>query len=173
MPEVEPVVSLHAPVLGSFNSVPFRVAIEGLYAETCAGQSHAALQHWVDLIHNYMMSFAQPHRDDERLTRLWRTVEGRLGEDWSLDKMSKVACVSKEHLRRITRETVGRTPKQHLTFLRMHYAAELLELSEDTIDIIAHEVGYASAFAFSDTFQRWIGYRPSVFRKRIQSSRNK
>ena len=53
---------------------------------------------------------------------------------------------------------------QHVTYLRMHRAAERLMTTNDSIAQIAEHVGYANSFAFSDAFKRWIGCRPSKYR---------
>jgi AraC-like DNA-binding protein len=35
-----------------------------------------------------------------------------------------------------------------------------------TIDAIAENVGYQNGFVFSNSFKRWIGWRPSDYRRR-------
>jgi len=52
--------------------------------------------------------------------------------------------------------------------LRTHRAAELLVTTDQKIAMIAQTVGYANQFAFSDTFKRWIGCRPSTYRQQKQ-----
>jgi AraC-like DNA-binding protein len=34
------------------------------------------------------------------------------------------------------------------------------------LDAIAERVGYANPFVFSNTFKRWTGWRPSLYRDR-------
>ena len=97
-PNTHPLVSLHAPAIGEFDVGPLRFAIEGLHAEASSAASLHALRKWTDLVHSYVQSFAQPFRGDERLLKLWRTVEDRLDEDWTLDRLAKTARMSKEHL---------------------------------------------------------------------------
>ena len=50
---------------------------------------------------------------------------------------------------------------QHLTFLRMQRARHLLSVTDDKVEVIAHSVGFESSFTFSNTFKKWIGWRPS------------
>lgn len=54
---------------------------------------------------------------------------------------------------------------QHLTFLRMQKASELLASTDEKIEVIAREVGYHSASQFSSVFTKWAGWRPSLHRK--------
>ncbi|NOY42912.1 MAG: AraC family transcriptional regulator [Planctomycetes bacterium] len=165
-PNTQPLVSLYAPAIGKFDTSPLQSAIEGLYAEASEAASHHVLRKWTDLVHSYALSFAQPFRGDGRLLKVWQIVENRLNEEWSLERLAQIACISKEHLRRLCSSSLGRTPTQHLTFLRMRYAAELLATTDQKIAQIAQEVGYANQFTFSDAFQRWLGCRPSAYRGR-------
>jgi YesN/AraC family two-component response regulator len=54
----------------------------------------------------------------------------------------------------------------HVTYLRMKHAASLLESTRDKIEAIAETVGYENPFVFSTTFKKWIGWRPSEYRRR-------
>ncbi len=166
MPDTRPIVSADSPVFGRFESAALHAALTGLHAEASSTLAPAALQHWTELVHGYVLSFAQPFRGDDRLQNVWDAVQGQLDRAWTLAGLAKIACVSKEHLRRLASRSLGRTPMQHVTFLRMRRAAELLETTDKKISQIARKVGYANPYAFSDTFQRWVGLRPSDSRKR-------
>jgi len=163
--EVRPIVSSISPVTGSFDAAPLKAAIEGLHAESHSEQSAAALHHWSELVHHYVLRFAQPHSSDDRIWRVWQRVETDLGRAWSLDDLAAIACISGEHLRRLCRKELGRSPIQQLTHLRLQRARHLLLVTDDKVEVIARAVGFESAFTFSNTFQKWTGWRPSQFRR--------
>ena len=48
----------------------------------------------------------------------------------------------------------------------MKKATELLVTTELTIDSISQEVGYQNPFVFSNAFTKWIGWRPSEYRRK-------
>ena len=79
--------------------------------------------------------------------------------------LAGIAHVSEEHLRRLCRKELGRSPMQHLTFLRLRQARHLLATTPDKIESVATAVGFKNMFGFSNTFKAWIGIRPSDFRK--------
>ncbi|MGC6459923.1 MAG: helix-turn-helix transcriptional regulator [Akkermansiaceae bacterium] len=163
--DTTPIVSAISPVLGHYAGEPLCRAIEGLLAE-CEFEGKMALaHHWVELIHQYVLRFAQPHKEDDRLWKLWEKVGRRLQHPWSLVELGEVACVSPEHLRRLCQKELGRSPMQQLTYLRMQRASELLLNSDSKIETIARAVGYRNAFHFSNVFVEWAGVRPSDFRK--------
>ena len=86
---------------------------------------------------------------------------------WTLDELADIACLSGEHLRRLCRKELGRSPMQHLTHLRLQRARHLLSVTDDKVEVIARAVGFESAFTFSNTFNKWIGWRPSELRGKI------
>ncbi|MBI5772575.1 MAG: AraC family transcriptional regulator [Verrucomicrobia bacterium] len=165
-PEQRPVVSTSSPVLAKFDAEPLRAAILGLWHECRSGAAPAQIHHWVELIQNYVLRFAQPWRGDDRLWKLWEKVAADLTADWTLERLAAEAHLSREHLRRLCRRQLGRSPRHHLTYLRMRRAAELLIATDDKIETIAQNVGYVNPFVFSTTFKKWIGWRPSEHRQK-------
>ncbi|MBK1832736.1 AraC family transcriptional regulator [Roseibacillus ishigakijimensis] len=163
--DTRPIVTALSPVTGPFPGEALRAAVGGLHAECRATNNLAALHHWAELIHHYVLQFAQPHSSDERLWRVWEAVEKDLSHSWNLDELAAIGCLSSEHLRRICRAELGRSPMQHLTHLRLQKARHLLSVTDDKVEVIARQVGYESATTFSNTFLKWIGCRPSRFRE--------
>jgi AraC-like DNA-binding protein len=97
-------------------------------------------------------------------------VAENLSGHWNLVKLAKEAGYSNEHLRRLCRRQMGRSPMHQVTFMRMRHASELLATTEHTIESIAQEVGYNTPFVFSNAFTKWIGWRPSEYRKKKMDS---
>jgi AraC-like DNA-binding protein len=138
----------------------------GLHHELGAGADPVALQHWVELIHRYVLRFAHPWHVHDRLWQLWERVDQNLGEHWTVEKLCRMAHCSSEHLRRLCQQQLGRSPMHQVTYLRMRRAASLLETTDEKIGNISEAVGYENPFVFSNTFKKWIGWRPSEYRGR-------
>jgi AraC-like DNA-binding protein len=166
-PGQRPVLSSSSPVLAPFRGDALWHAISGLITEAAESAQPAAMFHWVELIHGTVERFAQPWQVDDRLHRIWEKVAANVGHDWTLDELASQAHVSTEHLRRLCRKTLGRTPMHHVTWLRMRKACELLATTTLKVETVSHEVGYQNSFVFSNTFKKWIGWRPSEHRSRM------
>ncbi len=162
----KPLMSSSSPALARFDPLPLRSAVRGLFYEMQSQTAPMAVTHWVELINTYVLRFARPWQTDDRLGHLWEHVAARLGEPWSLDLLARRCHLSSEHLRRLCRRELGRSPMHHVIFLRMQQAAKLLATTDDKIETIANEVGYANPFVFSTTFKKWVGWRPSDYRAR-------
>jgi AraC-like DNA-binding protein len=161
-----PIVNARAPVLAAFDGGPLAAAIEGLHREASGTASPAAMQLWSDLIQHYARTFAEPWRTDDRLRDVWQAVAHDLASDWSLPKLAHTAGMSTKHFTRLCQQSLGRTPAQHITTLRLQRAVQFITTTDDKIEAIAREVGYKSLFTFSHTFKKFTGSRPSEYRQR-------
>ena len=168
-----PIADVTSPVMARFDPLPLRSAIQGLMYE-CNGPGQPTLiQEWTDLIHAYVLRFAQPTEQPDQLRLLWERVASHLADNWTLARLAREAGYSNEHLRRLCRRQLGRSPVHQVVYLRMRRAAELLATTEQTIESISHEVGYGNPFVFSNAFTRWIGWRPSEYRRKKLSTTSK
>ena len=164
--EQRPIADATTPVMARFEALPLRSAIMGLMYE-CSGPAQPTLmQEWANLVHSYVLRFAQPTNQPDQLRLLWERVTAHLADDWTLAKLAREAGYSNEHLRRLCRRQLGRSPMHQVIYMRMRRAAELLSTTEQTIESIAFEVGYHNPFVFSNAFTKWIGWRPSEYRRK-------
>ncbi len=164
--ETSPILSSNSPVIHRGNVDPLNFAIAGLASALKREKFEPAmLHHWIELIHGFVARAARPYQGDDRLWRVWKEVEQDLSRDWKLKDLECIAHLSQEHLRRLTKQQLGRSPIQQITHLRMRRAVTRLTTSEDKVETIAREVGYENPFTFSNAFKRWTGKRPSEFRE--------
>jgi AraC-like DNA-binding protein len=162
---VSPLVGADSPVKLQGGSDLVR-AMEGLREEWSGAKDPRMIHHWVELIHGTARRLAQPFRTDERLRGLWQKVQSDVTADWSLKSLAFYAHVSPEHLRRICRKELGRTPMQQVASIRINVARRLLEQTNDKMEVIAQSVGFANAFIFSRVFKRVTGMAPVEYRGR-------
>ncbi len=72
---------------------------------------------------------------------------------------------SHEHVTRVTREFVGRTPSQLIRDLRLEHAARQLESSDVPIMEVAASVGLPNLSHFYTLFQKRFGVAPRQYRR--------
>ena len=154
------------PLVATVNPKPLADAIMGLFHEMASGGDIGACALWIDLIEHYVKRYTEPLRHEERLSTLWAQVTQDLGQPWSLEQLAGIAGISGEHLRRLCQTRLGRSPMQQLTYLRIQQAAHLLATTDMRVEDVSFEVGYQNPFAFSNTFKRMTGFRPSRFQRR-------
>jgi AraC-like DNA-binding protein len=83
---------------------------------------------------------------------------------WSIHSLSRHADVSRATLARRFTALVGQSPMAYLTWWRLTTASRLLSTGDASLEEIARQVGYASAFAFAHAFKREFGMAPGRFR---------
>ena len=149
----------------NFDPRPLHDAILGLYREATGPASSEILASWAELIRLYGHRICSSLQDDARLWRVWESVDENLTFAWTLDDLARIASISNEHLRRLCRRQLGRTPMQQVAFLRVRRAAAMLLSSPLTSEAIAHQVGYSDRYGFAAAFERNFGQTPAHFRK--------
>lgn len=155
-----------APTMSPFDGRVLQNAIQGLAAEMEGVADPGTCVVWVDVIERYVARILEPLQREPRLVPVWNAVKHDLARDWTLADLAALASTSEEHLRRLCQKSLGRSPGKQLANLRIAHAAHLLATTNEKIEAIAHSVGYVNPFAFSNTFKRLTGFRPSDYRTR-------
>lgn len=105
---------------------------------------------------------------DPRIARAIDDVLTAPGADWTIDRLSRTAAMSRAtFLRHFGRET-GMTVGVFIVRARVMAAAQLLKSSDATVATIAEQVGYQSESAFSRAFRAEVGTTPARFRRHQQ-----
>ncbi len=160
-----PLIHATQAIVADFPSDSFHAAVQGLLTEARSAERPPIILQWNQLIHIYVSEFLKSHQLDDRLWKLWFNIEKNIHLEWNLSSMSQVANLSDEHIRRLCKSQYGRSPIQQLRWLRMQRAAELLLVTDDKIETIAHDLGYKNSIVFSSTFRKQFGIQPSKYRK--------
>jgi AraC-like DNA-binding protein len=160
------------PILIDFEPQPLVQAIQWLHHEATVTTEPAILHHWSGLVAAYSQRAFEPadSKIDERLRLLGKTINDNLAHPWDIQQLARLVNVTPEHLRRLCRQYLGRSPMRYVTYLRMRYAAMLLLSESYSIETIAHKVGYENSFAFSTAFKRFMKEAPSEYRKKVIAS---
>lgn len=157
-------VADEAPFVAKVDPRPIVNAIEGLYLEAAGLGRVDMLDRWAELAYGYLQEITNGSAEEDPLRKLWTTVDGRLGDSWTLGRLTREAKLRPEALRRLALKTTGRSPMKQVAHLRMRRAEALLRSTEDKLFSIAQQVGYRNVFAFSTAFRRWKGKAPNECR---------
>lgn len=101
---------------------------------------------------------------DPLVTRILEELDRRIGVPTTLSELADLSGYSAQHLGRLFKRTLGLTPLQHLTHLRMRYAADLLLTTNATLDQIADRIAIEDPYYFSRLFKKHTGQSPSQYR---------
>lgn len=101
-----------------------------------------------------------------RINRAFDYIEANIHKSFTLQELADVANFSKFHFNRIFYGTVGETPFQFITRIRLEKAASLLNTSpSDSISDIAFKCGFTDISIFSRNFKSFFGISASEYRQ--------
>ena len=105
---------------------------------------------------------------DERIADVVDRVVADPGSDWSIERMSRLAVMSRATFIRRFGQSTGSTVGAFLARTRLITASELLRSDDLTVAAVAAQVGYRSESAFSRAFRESTGLTPARFRRSVR-----
>jgi transcriptional regulator GlxA family with amidase domain len=97
-------------------------------------------------------------------------MQRHLGEPMSVAELARLAMMSpRTFARRFVQET-GTTPQRWLTGQRILLAEQLLEETDQTVDVIAEVAGFGNATALRHHFRSWRSTTPHAYRRLYRDS---
>jgi AraC-like DNA-binding protein len=102
---------------------------------------------------------------DERIGRAIEAIHDDPGDEWNLDRLARLAAMSRSSFSARFSELVGETPIGYLTRWRMSIARTRLIEEDITAGRLAAELGYQSEAAFNRAFTRVNGRTPGSIRR--------
>jgi transcriptional regulator GlxA family with amidase domain len=111
--------------------------------------------------------------DPELLRRLLRAkdrMDTASHEEWPVQRLARVSCVSEAHFARSFKDAFGVPPHRYLLTRRIERATALLRDTDLPITDIAFQTGWKSLGTFGRTFRDVTGESPGEFRARDQAA---
>jgi AraC-like DNA-binding protein len=99
-----------------------------------------------------------------------RLLHENLAHSWTIAELATKVGVSRAALAQRFGRLVGEPPMAYLTGLRLAQAADLIRETDATLEAVARQVGYSTAFALSTAFKREHGVSPQDYRDRAAVS---
>jgi AraC-like DNA-binding protein len=164
--------SLSEPYFVERDARPLWHALEGLRLCVQAEPRDELADAWSELVAAHARRLMARGGGVRRLARVWEEVAKAPAAPWTIKRLGALAGMSREHLRREAIREAGRPPMEQVAHLRMRRAADLLRLTNETLESIAEAVGYGNAFVFSNAFTRVMGLRPGAYRAAARQSRS-
>ncbi len=96
-------------------------------------------------------------------------IENHLSENLSLDHLSRRFYLSKFHLSRLFRQSLGISIHQYILKKRLKAACAGLLTSED-LSTLAQSCGFSDYSAFYRAFKKEYGVAPALYREQIRTS---
>ncbi|MHA7136497.1 response regulator transcription factor [Rossellomorea arthrocnemi] len=145
-------------------TVPVRLVQDKLYSLGSIRDVFEGLSR--ELEQNQYRTIRRPDEMEtaRRVQEIVSYVETYYMEDISLEKLSKVFFLTREHISRTFKKETGMTLSKFVTKLRIDQAQSWLMETEETIYSIATMLGFQDEKYFSKLFKKMTGLTPFEFR---------
>ena len=110
-----------------------------------------------------------PRAERSTVRAVQNLVEAAPGGDHRLPNLAAAAAMSIRHFTRVFTAEVGETPSRFVERTRLEAARRELEISGDTLDVVAARCGLGSAETLRRVFQRHLGVSPDAYRRRFRT----
>jgi AraC-like DNA-binding protein len=101
-----------------------------------------------------------------RLLDTLKHIHSHLGDNLRVNRLAEISGYSPEYLSTLFRKHCRQTPHAYIRDVRMREAARRLAYTQDSIDRIAGDLGYANRHHFTRLFGQSLNESPAKFRKR-------
>lgn len=118
----------------------------------------------------YARLVQQKDHADRPILESQRILEQRYVQGISVEDLAQHVSMSPRNFKRRFRLATGQTPLHYLQCFRIEVAKASLESSDESIENIASQVGYADVSFFRRTFRKFTGVNPGDYRRKFHSS---
>ena len=101
---------------------------------------------------------------DPCIARSLELIHNLPNHPWDLVGLAAMVGLSRAAFAKRFNDLMGEPPISYLSWWRLAIAADLLRTPDATVTAVAHQLGYANPFTFSNAFKRHHGVSPSQLR---------
>ena len=108
-----------------------------------------------------------PTSKKEDMIKILEYIDKNISLPLSNELLAKKSGYSTSYFRNIFIKTIGVSPMQYVTQVRMEKAVEMLESDYGTITNLAFSLGYENIYHFSNVFKKYYGMSPLQYKKKF------
>ncbi len=108
---------------------------------------------------------------NHRIEPVFRILEQHPKQIWTTAKLAARLHISSSLLYKLCRQYYGKSPSEIIQSVKMRHVNSLLLSTDESLDSIAEQLGYSSAFALSKIYHKYYGKRPGGARRELQSGK--
>jgi AraC-like DNA-binding protein len=126
---------------------------------------------------SYMMRARSEESDetlvDPRIVKVLSHIDVHAAEYLTVEKMAKLACLSRSHFHALFKRFTGDSFVDYLTRIRVGMAVMNLRSTDHSVLDVAYECGFYSVSRFYDAFKKYKGHSPGqiTYSRRKTTSR--
>ena len=109
----------------------------------------------------------QAEDDNLYIRKAVEYIQNRYAYPLQVHEIAAYVGINRSYLYTLFMKQYGMSPKEYLTTFRITRAAQLLEITEMSVESVAMSCGYQNALGFSKIFKDRMGITPSAYKKKM------
>lgn len=146
------------------NSAPFLKDLTAAIESAVMIDNEKIIASLIDTLHLYCLENKILSQTDARIAKAITYISEHVGEDVSIEKLSKITGYNKQYFIRLFKKSTGVSPYNYVIHYRLNEAEKLLK-SGYTITQIAQKLGYKDLKSLSRAYKAKFGMSPKNWRK--------
>ena len=118
-----------------------------------------------EIIHNFFLPFVKTTKYSPTITALIEKMRCTESFQLTIEELLQDTNYAHSHILRLFKKETGRTITQFFQKIKLKYAKNLLESSNQSIASIVLEIGFSNIGHFTNLFKKEYGVTPSEYRK--------
>ncbi len=102
---------------------------------------------------------------DDRIRTVISHIRRHIDQPVSVEKLARLAFLSKDHFIRLFKRETGQTPAQYILRKKIEKSQLLLVTTDLPVKAISRELSFANSSYFTRMFRRFAGVSPARYRK--------
>lgn len=131
-------------------------------------ESIGALLLWLKELFQSVVRYVNKHKQNKPqkiVKEVKQYIDSNYSDcDLSLEAIAGKMYMNSDYLRAVFRKVEGRTINEHITYVRMHKAKELICQGNIKLIQVSDAVGYNDESYFSKSFKKFFGISPSEYK---------
>jgi transcriptional regulator GlxA family with amidase domain len=115
---------------------------------------------------SYSILSLQGRHNDKQIKFVQQYIEENYMNSLKIETLAKVAILGTRTFIRRFKKATGNTPYEYIQRVKVEVAKKMLEKSNEGVEQICMNVGYADLSAFRKVFKKNVGITPSDYKKR-------
>lgn len=115
-------------------------------------------------LHKYLKENGTMTTQNESIQLCLEFINREFGKSITLSDIAQSCQISPFYLNKCFKETVGETPIQYLTKVRIRRSTELLTQTVQSVDAIARQCGFKNANYYAKVFKKIMDMSPTEYR---------
>ena len=122
--------------------------------------------------HQFAIFQAQKDHEDDAIKDAQKFIESNVKSRISVEELARKYAISSRNFVRRFKKATQNTPLEYIQRVKIEAAKRSLESTQQNINEVMYQVGYADQKAFRTVFKKYVGLSPVAYKSKYNRSKS-